>query len=142
METVQFNIKNACSKRTESIFVPKRQKKTQTHTYTHTHIHKLLATFIFVLTRRNFIGFAVKQATIYRFLETEDILIRSNFTIKFNLLQTNQKPAYWILLRILIIFQQDATVFSLLHFCRQLYMFRVLTPIIRSWYNCNCSFWY
>jgi hypothetical protein len=38
--------------------------------------------------------------------------------------------------------QQYATVFSLLHFCRQLYMFRVLTPIIRSWYSSNYSFWY
>ena len=33
-------------------------------------------------------------------------------------------------------------LFSLLHFCRQLYIFRVLTPIIRSWYSCNCSFCY
>jgi len=33
-------------------------------------------------------------------------------------------------------------LFSLLNFCRQLYMFRVLTPIIRSSYNCNYSFWY
>ena len=33
-------------------------------------------------------------------------------------------------------------LFSLLHFCRQLYMFRVLTHIIRSWYSCNYSFWY
>ena len=33
-------------------------------------------------------------------------------------------------------------LFSLLHFCRQLYMFRVLTPIIRSWYSCKYSFWY
>ena len=41
----------------------------------------------------------------------------------------------------LIIVQQDATVFSLLHFCRQLYMFRALTPIFRSSYSCNCSFW-
>ena len=41
----------------------------------------------------------------------------------------------------LIIVQQDAAVFSLLYFCRQLYMFRVLTPIIRSWYNCNYNFW-
>jgi len=32
-------------------------------------------------------------------------------------------------------------LFSLLHFCRQLYMFRVLTPIIRSSYSCNYSFW-
>ena len=42
----------------------------------------------------------------------------------------------------LITVQQDATVFSLLHYCRQLYMFRVLIPIIRSWYSCNYSFWY
>jgi hypothetical protein len=33
-------------------------------------------------------------------------------------------------------------LFSLLYFCRQLYIFRVLTPIIRSSYNCNYSFWY
>jgi len=33
-------------------------------------------------------------------------------------------------------------LFSLLHFCRQLYMFRVLTAIIRSWYSCNYSFWH
>jgi len=42
----------------------------------------------------------------------------------------------------LITVQHDPTVFSLLHFCRQLYMFQVLTAIIRSWYCCNCSFWY
>ena len=41
-----------------------------------------------------------------------------------------------------IIVEQDVTVFSLLHICRQLYIFRVLTPIIRSWYNCNHSFWH
>ena len=33
-------------------------------------------------------------------------------------------------------------LFSSLHFCRQLYMFQVLTSIIRSWYSCNYSFWY
>jgi len=38
--------------------------------------------------------------------------------------------------------QQDATVFSLLRIRRQLYMFRVLTPIIRSSYDCNYSWWY
>jgi len=42
----------------------------------------------------------------------------------------------------LIAVQQDATVFSLLHFCRQLYMFRLLTSIIRSSHNCNYSFWH
>ena len=31
--------------------------------------------------------------------------------------------------------EQDATVFSLLYFCTQLYMFRLLTAIIRSWYS-------
>ena len=40
----------------------------------------------------------------------------------------------------LITVQKDATVFSLLHFYRQLYMFRLLTPIVRSWYSCNYSF--
>jgi len=33
-------------------------------------------------------------------------------------------------------------LFRLLYFCRKLYMFRVVTPIIRSSYNCNYSFWY
>jgi len=37
----------------------------------------------------------------------------------------------------LIIVQQDATVFSLLYFCRQLCMFQVLTPI-----SCYYSFWH
>jgi len=39
-------------------------------------------------------------------------------------------------------FPTRCDLFSLLHFCRQLYMFRVLTPIIRSWYSCKYSFWY
>ena len=35
-----------------------------------------------------------------------------------------------------IIVQQDATMYSLLYFCKLLYMFRVVTPpIIRSTYN-------
>jgi hypothetical protein len=42
----------------------------------------------------------------------------------------------------LIIVQRNVTLFSLLYFCRQLYMFRVLKPIIRSSYNCNYSFWH
>jgi hypothetical protein len=33
-------------------------------------------------------------------------------------------------------------LFSLLYLCRQFCMFRVLTPIIRSLYNSNYSFWY
>ena len=37
-----------------------------------------------------------------------------------------------------IIVQQDMTIYSLLYFCKLLYMFRVVTPpIIRSTYNCN-----
>ena len=42
----------------------------------------------------------------------------------------------------LMIFQQDVTVFSLLYFCRQLYIFRLLTTIVRSSYNCNYGFWH
>jgi len=39
--------------------------------------------------------------------------------------------------------QQDATVYSLLYFCKLLYMFRVVTPpIIRSTYNRNYSIWH
>jgi len=42
-----------------------------------------------------------------------------------------------------IIVQQDATMYSLLYFCKSLYMFRVVTPlIIRSTYNCNYSIWH
>jgi len=37
-----------------------------------------------------------------------------------------------------VIVQQDATMYSLLYFCKVFYMFRVVTPpIIRSTYNCN-----
>jgi len=40
-----------------------------------------------------------------------------------------------------IIVQQDATMYSLLYFCKLLYMFWVVTPpIIRSTYNCNYSY--
>jgi len=38
-------------------------------------------------------------------------------------------------------FPTRCDLFSLLLFCRQFYMFRVLTPIIRSSYNCNYNFW-
>jgi hypothetical protein len=39
--------------------------------------------------------------------------------------------------------QQDATIYSLLYFCKLLYMFRVvIPPIIRSTYNCNYSIWH
>jgi len=39
-------------------------------------------------------------------------------------------------------FPTRCNLFSLLHFCRQLYVFRALTPIIRSSYNCKYSLWY
>jgi len=39
--------------------------------------------------------------------------------------------------------QQDATIYSLLYFCKLLYMFWVVTPpIIRSTYYCNYSIWH
>jgi len=38
--------------------------------------------------------------------------------------------------------QQDETIYSLLYFCKLLFIFRVVTqPIIRSIYNCNYSIW-
>jgi hypothetical protein len=49
--------------------------------------------------------------------------------------------ARYLLLSITV--QQDATMYSLLYFCKLLYMFRVVTPpIIRSTYNCNYSIWH
>jgi len=42
-----------------------------------------------------------------------------------------------------VIVQQDATIYSLLYFCKMLYMFRAVPPpIIRSKYNCNYSIWH
>jgi hypothetical protein len=42
-----------------------------------------------------------------------------------------------------IIVQQDATMYSLLYFCKLFYMFWVVTPpLIRSTYNCNYSIWH
>jgi len=42
-----------------------------------------------------------------------------------------------------IFIQQDATIYSVLYFCKLLYMFRVVAPtIIRSTYNCNYSIWH
>jgi hypothetical protein len=39
--------------------------------------------------------------------------------------------------------QQYATVYSLLYFCKLLYIFRVVTPpIIRSIHNCNYIIWH
>jgi len=42
-----------------------------------------------------------------------------------------------------IIVHQDATMYSLLYFCKLLYMFRVITsPFIRRTYNINYSIWH
>jgi hypothetical protein len=39
--------------------------------------------------------------------------------------------------------QQDASIYSLLYFCKLLYICRVVNPpIIRSTYNCNYSIWH
>ena len=54
---------------------------------------------------------------------------------KFYIHGSVHREANWISV------QKDETVFSVLHFCRQLYMFQVLTAI-RSWCSCNYSFWY
>ena len=42
-----------------------------------------------------------------------------------------------------IIVQKNVTMYSLLYFCKLLYVFRVVTPpIIRRSYNCNHSIWH
>jgi hypothetical protein len=69
------------------------------------------------LENTNILDILVKHHTFGYFRYVEDILVFYNFPTRYDL-------------------------FSLLHFCRQLYMFRVLTPIIRSSYNCNYSLWY
>ena len=65
---------------------------------------------------------------------------------KIHLSLKSSKKNWHITLRIiflnLIIVQQDPTVLSLLYFCRQLYMFRLLTPTITSSYSCNYNFWH
>ena len=39
--------------------------------------------------------------------------------------------------------QQDATIYSSLHFCKLLYMFLVvIPPVISSTYNCNYNIWH
>jgi hypothetical protein len=55
--------------------------------------------------------------------------------ILFGILSSNALTS-WITV------QQDVTVFIVWYICRQLYMFRALTPIIGSWYSCNYSFWH
>ena len=61
------------------------------------------------------------------------------------ILRTNKFYVHWSVHRESksIIVQQDSTMYSLLYFCKLLYMFRVVTsPIIRSTYNCNYSIWF
>jgi hypothetical protein len=42
-----------------------------------------------------------------------------------------------------VIDKQNVTIYSLLYFCKTLYMFRVVTPpIIRKTYNCNYRMWH
>ena len=60
-----------------------------------------------------------------------------------SILPTMYSSRWIIQISMSIIVQQDATIYSLLYFCKLLYMFRVLTPpIIRSTYNCNYSISY
>ena len=59
------------------------------------------------------------------------------FGYKFYVRGSVHRESMWIIV------QRDATMYSLLYFCKLLYMFRVVTPpIIRSTYNCNYSIWH
>ena len=52
-------------------------------------------------------------------------------------------PCTILLYTVPVTVQQDATIYSLLYFCKLLCMFWVvIPPIIRSTYNCNYSIWH
>jgi len=59
------------------------------------------------------------------------------------LLAFEPRPIKLLTATISITVQQHATIYSLLYFCKLIYMFWVVTPpIIRSTYNCNYSIWH
>ena len=73
-------------------------------------------------------------------------IVRSSYNCNYSFWHWSTRLAHGtnslLLISLGVSAQNDATVFSLLYFCRQLYMFRALTPIIWISYNCNYSFWH
>jgi len=67
------------------------------------------------------------------------ITARNNFLSWLGLKNRSKSETYCIPNWIIV--QQDETVFSLLHICRQLYIFRVLTPNIKSPWNGSRPGW-
>ena len=61
-----------------------------------------------------------------------------------NTLKGRQSRKYFRIIHLVsVIVKEDVTIYSLLHFCKLLYLFRVVPPpIIRSTYNCNHSIWH
>jgi len=105
-------------------------------------------------------GFNIKLATkLCRYGVINYVHVCVQYSIDTKIKERSVKSPYlcgifsWIFIKILYTwvraswiefnnFPTRCNLFSLLHFCRQLYMLRVLTPIIRSSYNCKYSFWY
>jgi hypothetical protein len=100
-------------------------------------------------------GLSGKKEIVLKYFVSKQVTTFAN--IKCQLLQLNSKHLLWQRRKfslefyvhwsahresMSIIVQQDVTMYSLLHFCKLLYMFWVATPpIIRSTYNCNYSIW-
>jgi len=85
----------------------------------------------------------INKANLYRTIDKPYLVWFNTEHVKCTSKQKhNPRMDCWNVTSNVIIFQKDASVFSLLHFCRQLYVFRVLTPIIMGSYNCNYSFWH
>ena len=89
---------------------------THTHTHTHTHIHIHTYTYTHTYTHIHI--------HTYTHTHTHTHTAETDNTMS-------------------MIVQREATTYSLLYFCKLLYMFRVVTPpIIRSTYKCNYSIWH
>jgi len=86
--------------------------------------------------------FVLKQVTTFSFTKCQLLQLsikhllrrRRKFSLEFYVHWSVHRESTSITL------QQDATIYSLLRFCKLLYMFRVVTPPnIRSTYNCNSA---
>jgi len=87
-------------------------------------------------------GFASAEHTASVFTATQNTVVISSSEM---LIPIYQFYFHWSVYResMSIIVQQDATMYSLLYFCKLFYMFQVVTPpIIRSTCNCNYSIWH
>ena len=100
------------------------------------------------------LGLVQQDATIYSLLYYRKLLymfrvvtppiIRSTYNCNYSIWHWSKRSLLpTAVVETLGLVQQDATIYSLLYYCKLLYMVRVVTPpIIRSAYNCIYSIWY